>query len=85
MVHEFGHNLGMSHDFDYLRDEEGTPLEQIDRYANDKVTLCTGGGGFMDYGRNSPDQYRWSKCSNEDFEKVHSRPYWNHNCMPIGK
>jgi hypothetical protein len=54
MAHEFGHNLGLAHDF--LGDLE-------DRYDS-QGNLCTGINGVMDYTRYFD---KWTTCSYEDF------------------
>ena len=64
IAHELGHNLGMFHDFE---------SDGKERFSSNSI-LCTGIGGYMDYG---PNFNRWSECSVEDFTKYYnSYPDW---------
>ena len=68
MVHEVGHNLGMSHDF------QGPNGNQA-RIAKDGST-CTGIGSLMDYGANNggtSNLEKWSQCSKEDLTSYYNR------------
>ena len=56
----------MFHDFE---DEGGRKK----RYSSNAI-LCTGIGGYMDYG---PNPNKWSECSVEDFTNYYnSYPSW---------
>ena len=66
IAHELGHNLGMFHDF-----EDDIPEKE--RFSSES-SLCTGIGGYMDYG---PLYNQWSECSVEDFTNYYSAyPDW---------
>lgn len=69
-VHELGHNLGMSHDFN--------KRPSWPRYSRRSRQRCTGIGGYMDYKKNP---HRWSPCSKEDFASYYARQ--RNFCLPL--
>ena len=78
----------MKHDYDYELEEkkgEKTKAVFLHRFAQDGCTDCTNVGGFMDYYRNGAPQNhtRWTKCSNEDFNKGYIDGLFN--CLTSSK
>ena len=63
-VHEFGHLLGMQHDF--YKDKLGNRDQRFDSSNNP----CTGIGGYMDY---YGVETKFSTCSVEDFRQYYNK------------
>jgi len=59
MAHEFGHMVGLQHDFDPTHGGDDTPYS--DNYCNGK--------GVMSYGEDNSINKGWSTCSTKDFKR----------------
>ena len=79
VVHEFGHLLGMQHDFHKDQFDNRNPR------FDSKNNPCTGIGGYMDY---YGEETRFSTCSVEDFTKYYNNVIQDKGgcfCLPFRK
>merc|ERR1712029_129074 len=77
LVHEIGHNLGISHDFS--NSNENPPPPKINRYSSTGQP-CTDVGGYMDY-FGIPNT--WSPCSVEDMTSYYNEVGPDNYCMSV--